>query len=252
MQLYEVVYVLCIPVLIAAEFLFARNELTRERSERWFNNVTVGLINEILRYSSPVVVSALLIYLGSLPLDDASSSVTLTGALFAFVLLDFFAYWLHRINHHVRVLWRLHRLHHSDVDVDFSTTFRHHPGEYVVSLVVILAVMLAFRLSPAEIIPYVIVHRFVEIFSHSNIRLGEKLGACLSLVIVTPRVHQIHHSAARPETDSNFGQVLTWWDRLFGTFTSPKRVTRPERFGLDRFRAQEDERVLALLSQPFK
>lgn len=252
MQLYEIVYLLCIPLLIAAEVLFARNQLTRARYERWFNNVTVGLINEAIRYSSPVVVSALLIYAGSLTLDDASAGLTLTGALFAFLLLDFFAYWLHRINHYVHLLWRLHRLHHSDVDVDFSTTFRHHPGEYVVSLVVILAVMLVFRLSPAEIIPYVIAHRFVEIFSHSNIRLNPRLDACLALVIVTPRVHQIHHSAARPETDSNFGQVLTWWDRLFGTFTSPGRVSRPARFGLERFRSVEDERLVALLSQPFK
>lgn len=268
MALYEIIYLSAIPLVIAAEHLFARNTLTRDRYDRWLNNMGFGFINEVIRLSSPIVFSALLIeYRGGTAENAAESAIEsaiesaafgmallppLAGLAAAFLLFDFGLYWLHRMNHQIHLLWRLHRTHHSDVNLDFSTTFRHHPGEFVVSLVIIFFAMAALGLTAEQVIPYFVVLRFVELFAHSNIGLSPRLDSTLATVIVTPGVHQIHHSGHQPETDSNYGQVLTLWDRLFGTFISPNHLPVPEQFGLTQFRSAEEQRLLPLLIQPFR
>ena len=176
----------------------------------------------------------------------------LLATLVAFLILDLTGYWLHRAYHKMGALWRVHRAHHCDLELDFSTTFRHHPGEVVVNLIVIYLVMSTLSLAPSQVIPYVIAVRAVQLFAHSNIRLNARAESVINLLIVTPGTHQFHHSTHQPETDSNFGEVLTIWDRLFGTFTSPQESAEPHTFGLKEFSKAQDQRVGALLSLPLK
>ncbi len=250
MALYDVVYLSVIPLVVLAEYRFARTVLSEDRYDRWLNNVGFGCINELIRFTVPVLLSMLLI---KAPEGAGSGHWrSVAGVVAAFLVLDFGLYWLHRINHRVRLLWRFHRTHHSDLNLDASTTFRHHPGELILNLVMVTLAMVGLGLTVTQIVPYLVISRFVELFAHSNLRVNPRLDAWLATVIVTPRVHQIHHSEFQPETDSNYGQVLTWWDRLFGTFTAPSTQPQPSRFGLEDCRSAEDQRWLSLLSQPFR
>ena len=247
MATYQLFYLISIPLIIAAEYRFARNELLRNRYDRWFNNLSLGLINEAVILASPVLIPLLL-----LPEPTTSHLHPLLGALAAFLILDLAGYWLHRGYHHFKVFWRLHRVHHSDPELDYSTTFRHHPGEVVVSLLVISLVMATLALTPAQVIPYLIAVKGAQLLAHSNIRLGGRIEPLINLLFVTPGTHQFHHSTQQPQTDSNFGEVLTIWDRLFGTYTCPRRSPEPAAFGLDEFSEDRHQQLGALLALPLR
>lgn len=247
MATYQLFYLISIPLIIAAEYRFARKKLLRNRYDRWFNNLSLGFINEAVLLASPVLIPLLL-----LPESSPSHLHPLLGALAAFLILDLAGYWLHRAYHHFGAFWRLHRVHHSDLELDYSTTFRHHPGEVVVSLLVIYLVMATLALTPTQVIPYVIAVRAAQLLAHSNIRLGARTESLINLVFVTPGTHQFHHSTQQPQTDSNFGEVLTIWDRLFGTYTCPRRSPEPAAFGLDEFSEDRHQRLGALLALPLR
>ncbi|MDX1633083.1 MAG: sterol desaturase family protein [Marinobacter sp.] len=239
-------YLICIPLIIAAEYCFARNQLGESRQDRWLTNVSLGFINEAVVLASPVWIALLL------PTPEAALLPGLWGALLAFVLMDLFLYWLHRGYHAFGLMWRLHRVHHCDLDLDFTTSFRHHPGEVVANLVIIYALMAGFGFSPLQVAPYLVFARLVQLVAHANIRLESRTSRLLQALLVTPDVHEIHHSPHQPLTDSNYGEVLTIWDRLFGTFTAPRPLTGPVNIGLAEFRAVDDQRLGALLRQPLR
>ncbi|MFN2362013.1 MAG: sterol desaturase family protein [Marinobacter sp.] len=247
MATYQLLYLISIPLIIAAEHRFARNKLLLDRYDRWFNNLSLGFISEAVLLASPVLIPLLL-----LPESSPSHLHPLLGALAAFLILDLAGYWLHRTYHHFGALWRLHRVHHSDLELDYSTTFRHHPGEVVVSLLVIYLVMATLALTPAQVIPYVIAVKAAQLLAHSNIRLGAHTEPLINLLFVTPGTHQFHHSRHQLQTDSNFGEVLTIWDRLFGTYTCPRNTREPAAFGLDEFSEARDQRLGALLMLPLR
>ncbi len=247
MASYQILYLITIPLIIAAEYRFARNKLYRDRYDRWLNNLSLGFINEAVLLASPVLIPLLL-----LPESPSPHLNPLLAALVAFLILDLAGYWLHRVYHHFGVLWRLHRVHHCDLELDYSTTFRHHPGEVLVSLLVIYGVMATLALAPAQVIPYVIAVRAAQLLAHSNIRLDARTESLINLLFVTPGTHQFHHSRKQPQTDSNFGEVLTVWDRLFGTYTCPLSSPEPAAFGLDEFLEARDQRLGALLVLPLR
>lgn len=247
MATYQIVYLIGIPLIVAAEYRFARNELLLDRYDRWFSNLGLGFINEAVLLASPIFFHIFL-------LPDSPSSIlhpALT-ALVAFLVLDLAAYWLHRAYHQFHGLWRLHRVHHCELELDFSTTFRHHPGEVVFSLLVIYLVMATLALTPLQVLPYIIVVRTAQLLAHSNIRLNVRAEALINMLFVTPGTHQFHHSRHQPQTDSNFGEVLTIWDRLFGTYTCPRKSPEPASFGLNEFSEARHQRLGSLLMLPMR
>jgi len=247
MATYQILYLICIPLIIAAEYRFARNEPVRDCYDRWFNNLSLGFINEAILLASPVLIPQLLLSESHTPVLHP-----VLAALVAFLVLDLAAYWLHRAYHHFSGLWRLHQVHHCDLELDYSTTFRHHPGEVLVSLVVIYLVMAALALTPAQVIPYVIAVKLIQLVAHSNIRLNGRAESLINLLFVTPGTHQFHHSTQQPQTDSNYGEVLTIWDRLFHTYTCPRKSPDPAAFGLEEFSEPKDQHVGALLALPLR
>jgi len=167
-----------------------------------------------------------------------------------FLLLDLTFYWWHRANHTVGLLWRFHAAHHGDPDMDVTTAIRFHPGEIVLSLGFRVAQVAVLGASLGLWAAYELVFQLAVLLHHSNLRLPLGLERALNLVLVTPRMHGIHHSEVRAEANTNFATVLPWWDRVHGTL----RLNVPQAaltIGLPALDAARDNAWVAVLAQPF-
>ncbi len=172
--------------------------------------------------------------------------------LISFVVLDFFGGWLvHVVEHKIPLLWRFHVIHHADNNVDVTTGLRHHPGE---SLLRGLFFFIGILLSGAPMYAVMIFQTILVVstaFTHANISMPKRLDAALSYVIVSPNMHKVHHHWKQPFTDSNYGAILSIWDRLFGSFK--KLAPADIRYGLDRYYPNEkDEDFISLMKSPFQ
>ncbi|MBI1321449.1 MAG: sterol desaturase family protein [Candidatus Hydrogenedens sp.] len=171
--------------------------------------------------------------------------------LVAIVLFDAWQYLWHRLNHAVPFLWRFHAVHHSDAAMDASTAVRFHTGEIVLSGAFRLAVVPLLGMTLPQLALYELVALPVILLHHSNARLPARLDAVLRKVIVTPRMHWVHHSQWRPETDSNFSSLFSWWDRIFGSYRkhpAPQEI----RLGLDTAQAEETFSLMVMMLAPFR
>ncbi len=168
------------------------------------------------------------------------------------VLLDFWKYAEHRLMHAVPLLWRFHSVHHADPDVDFTTAERHHPVEALFGGGGFLLAVFLLGVPPLAVVLYVLIAAVVAVLAHANIRLPNAMDRALRKAMVTPAVRVVHHSAERRETDSNFGIVLTLWDRMLGTYRGPTEAAdRARVLGLEYFRDQRDTRLDRVLVLPF-
>lgn len=167
----------------------------------------------------------------------------------AFVLLDIWTYWWHRLNHIVTFLWRFHRMHHSDPEMDVTTATRFHVGEIFFSSVIRLILIPLLGIPIGVIILFDFIQLPIISFHHANIHLPRVLDKLLAWFIVTPFMHKVHHSRVRREMDSNFSNLLSVWDRMFGSFVQKERCEEIE-FGLDGFDEDEKQSVKGLLATP--
>ena len=165
--------------------------------------------------------------------------------------LDFSSWLVHIVMHKIPLLWRFHLVHHSDTNVDVTTGLRHHPGD---SLLRGLFFILLIFISGAPMYSVMIYQTLVVLstaFTHANINLPPKLDRALSFVFISPNMHKVHHHWKQPYTDSNYGAVFSFWDRLLGTFM--KLDKSQIRYGLDRYYpGEKDEDVVSLLKKPFQ
>jgi sterol desaturase/sphingolipid hydroxylase (fatty acid hydroxylase superfamily) len=223
--------------LIALWELYApRRALDNPVGHRWLGNLVVYCIN-----------AALLVWVFPAPSETAARIGTSLGlglpqwpemhpiADFAigFLFLDFIRYWFHRLFHSVPWLWRLHSLHHADSDLDVSTSLRHHPVEYVVGSGLFWLVFVITGFPPVVAGAYLLCTSTLSCFQHGNIRLPQSWEGLLQKVLVTPDMHRLHHSVVVAEANSNFGFLLSFWDRLFATFRQiPQAAHNRMQFGL--------------------
>jgi len=155
--------------------------------------------------------------------------------------------------HAVPVLWRCHALHHSDREVDVSTSYRHHPFEPVILSFVLPLSAMAIGIPGDVIIVYGVVDAVASVFHHGNVKLPPWLERVLAPIIVTPDMHRIHHSIERSEADSNFGTVFSFWDRLFASYTAPVRQDRRRlEFGLAEFSSPAYQTSPMMMMIPFR
>jgi sterol desaturase/sphingolipid hydroxylase (fatty acid hydroxylase superfamily) len=169
------------------------------------------------------------------------------------LLLDMAIYFQHVMFHAVPTLWRLHRVHHSDVDFDVTTGTRFHPIEILISMVFKAAAVAAIGATPEAVLTFEILLNATAMFNHANASLPSRLESIVRGVLVTPDMHRIHHSIIYNESASNFGFNLSWWDRLFGTYRrDPAGCHETMRLGVDAFRTPADIRLDQLLVQPVK
>jgi sterol desaturase/sphingolipid hydroxylase (fatty acid hydroxylase superfamily) len=173
------------------------------------------------------------------------------AAIISFLVLDFAIWAQHMAMHHVPFLWRLHRVHHGDTAMDVSTALRFHPFEILASLAFKVVMVVALGAPVAAVFIFEMVLGAGALFTHANIALPTWLERPLRWLFVTPALHVIHHSPNPVETNSNFGFSFNIWDRLFGMYRSAP-ITDDGAIGLENWRAPEDQRLLAMLANPFK
>lgn len=171
---------------------------------------------------------------------------------FTLLLRGFISFFTHLLNHKFAFLWRFHRVHHMDTELDVSSTVRFHPLEMVFSLIVGLPLVVLFGLSPWVMIFYELLDISVVLFSHSNIRIPTRINNSLRLFIVTPELHRVHHSTVEVETNSNYSAVFPIWDIIFKTFrTTTKQPTNVMPLGLDEVDEIKAASFWWLLRSPF-
>lgn len=243
-------------ILAIAEWRWPRNPAAPDRRHRWPVNFVLGAIDVVaVRGLMPwLAVDAarwsMLHRVGLLRLADVSP---LIGAMLGFVLLDLAVYAQHVVSHRIPVLWRLHRLHHTDLVLDVSSAVRFHPLEILLSMAFKIGIVLLLGVSVGAVIAFEAALSAFALFTHANLALPAGLDEALRRLFVTPDMHKIHHSVARAEHDRNFGFQFSVWDRLFGTYLA--RATNPPariRIGLGEFRSPADQRLPALLVQPLR
>lgn len=226
------------PVLIAVAAAELWRPLYVGRSEpgsRIPVNVAFGLINAGIAALLPLstVLSAAWAQrhdIGLLHLLDAPPAAAIISTV---AIRSLATYFVHRASHAIPWLWRIHRVHHADTALDLSTGLRNHPLELAVVVPALAAVTIASGLDPLTLLAYEAVALPFTLWSHANLRLDPQWDRRLRLLFVTPAMHHVHHSARRAETDSNYGDVFTLWDRLFGTYRMlDGRALQTVRFGL--------------------
>ncbi len=208
-------------LMVLWELLAPRRLLSLPRSRRWATNLLLVAGNTlILRLLFPVaaVGAALLAQERQWGLFNQTGISAVPALVLTVLLLDFAIYWQHRLFHAIPVLWRLHRVHHADVDFDVTTGLRFHPLEIVLSMLIKISVVLLLGAPAAAVMLFEVILNATSMFNHGNVRLPLGLDRVLRWFLVTPDMHRVHHSVIPRETNSNFGFSVPWWDRLLGTY----------------------------------
>jgi len=217
---------------------FWQLESFRERFRHDARNLIMGAINAVL---SVVAIATVIVWIdiwgesyhaGLLRQFTWPSWLSLIAAV---ILLDFWTYWWHRLNHAIPFLWRFHRMHHSDPAMDTTTGVRFHTGEMGVSL--------------TQLVFYESLLLPVVLFHHSNVRLPKWLDFGLLVLVVSPAMHRVHHSHLREETNSNYGSLLPWWDWLFGSMRLRRDVENIQ-YGVDEFADKQWQTLPGMLRTP--
>lgn len=223
---------------------------------RWIGNFALAAINTlVLRGLIPLSAIALSIGLGERGwgLFSALDLPFWLALPVSILSLDLGRYALHRFYHHVPLLWRVHAVHHTDLDYDFTTALRFHPFEALLATAWTFALIVALGPPVEAVIAFEAGSAAVSIAQHANAKLPASLDRLLRLVLITPDMHRVHHSTQRPETDSNFGTIFPFWDRLFATYrAAPALGHEGMRIGLDEYRDQGCLTVPSMLLQPFR
>jgi len=242
-------------VFLFVERLAPRRQVPRNQRSRWTTNATLTLIAIAVLPLLPVTFITVGAWaeshqLGLLNNIPGESPIWLI-AIATLIFRGFISFLTHWLNHKVPVLWRLHRVHHMDTELDVSSTVRFHPLEMPVSMLIGLPLIVLFGLSPWALLFYELFDATVVVFSHSNLKIPKKLDRVLRYFIVTPDLHKVHHSSYQPETDSNFSAVFPIWDIVFGTFrTETKQPIPTMDLGLTEVGPEQAEDLRWLLLSP--
>ncbi|MBE1282890.1 MAG: sterol desaturase family protein [Rhodobacteraceae bacterium] len=213
-------------VFAMAEAWAPRRPRQLPRHSRWVTNVSITILNTLtlraLAFGLPLLAVGAAMDAGQQGwgLLNAFALPAWLEVIAAILILDLVIWAQHLITHKIPVLWRLHRVHHADRDMDVTTAVRFHPVEIALSMILKIGVVYVLGASPLAVILFEIILNGTAMFNHSNLKLPLALDRGLRLVLVTPDMHRVHHSVHRTEHDSNYGFALSIWDRLFGTYVA--------------------------------
>jgi sterol desaturase/sphingolipid hydroxylase (fatty acid hydroxylase superfamily) len=243
-------------LMVFWEVLAPRRPQSIARLLRWPNNFSLVVLNTLLvRLLFPLagVGTAFLAQTKGWGLFNTVPVTTWLAIPAAVLMLDLTVYGQHVMFHATPFLWRLHRMHHADLEFDVTTGLRFHPGEIVISMLIKLAAILVIGAAPIATLTFEIALNATSMFNHGNVRLPARFDRMLRLFVVTPDMHRVHHSIDRLETDSNYGFNLPWWDRLFGTYRDqPSQGHDRMTLGIDRFREPRELWLDRMLWQPLR
>jgi len=236
------------------EQVFPRRARTAGRLVRWTSNIGISWINQL---AVRLLIPANAVYFAALCADERWGALNLMAVPFwaalplAVLALDLAIYLQHRLFHAIPPIWRLHRMHHADIDFDVTTGIRFHPLSILLSALIKLAVIFVIGAPALAVLAFEVMLNASSIFNHSNLAVPPGLDRIMRLFVVTPDMHRVHHSSDPPETNSNFGFCFPWWDRLFATYRAqPSRGHTAMTIGLDEFRAPQERRLGRMLTQP--
>lgn len=239
------------------EYAAPRRPRMLPRLQRWPANLSVVMLNTLLvRATMPAAALGVATFAEAQGwgLLHQAAVPAWVAAVAGIVLLDLAIYAQHVAFHAAPVLWRLHRMHHADLDLDVTTGARFHPVEIVLSLLIKFAVIVALGVPPVAVVLFEILLNATSMFNHSNVRIVPALEPALRWLVVTPDMHRVHHSIERDETDSNFGFNLSLWDRLFGTYRAqPRAGHQAMTIGIPEFRdSAQCSSLVGMLAIPFQ
>ncbi|WP_111412759.1 sterol desaturase family protein [Billgrantia lactosivorans] len=248
-------FLLVLAAMALWEILAARREQRIRRRQRWPGNLSIVVLDTLavrLVFPLAAVGAALTAAEHGWGLFHLVSAPLWLALPLSVLLLDAAIYFQHRLFHAVPWLWRLHRMHHADLEFDVTTGLRFHPLEILISMAIKVAVVTLLGAPAVAVLIFEVLLNATSLFNHGNVRLPEWLERRLRLVVVTPDMHRVHHSIVRRETDSNFGFNLPWWDRLFGTYRDqPGAGHLGMTLGIEAFRDPRELRLDRMLIQPF-
>ncbi len=243
-------------VMALWEFSAPRRDLVAPKTNRWGVNWGIVVIDTLvvrILFPAAAVGAALDASAQGWGLLNWLDWPIWLEVILAIVIFDCLIYWQHVLSHRIPFLWRLHRVHHSDRDIDVSTAIRFHPGEIALSMLLKIGAVYVLGPSAVAIILFEVILNGCALFNHSNISLGKRVDAVLRLFVVTPDMHRVHHSVIPRETDSNFGFNVPWWDRIFGTYIDqPKEGHDGMTIGLKEFQDERPWRFGWSMLLPFK
>ena len=238
------------------ELLAPRRHQKIGRGWRWPNNLGIVMLDTLLVrlvFATAAVGMALLAETHGWGLFHALEAPAWLAVVASVILLDLAIYLQHVLFHAVPVLWRLHRMHHADLEFDVTTGVRFHPIEILLSMGIKLGVVAALGTPAVAVLLFEVLLNATSMFNHGNVRLPARLDRLLRWIVVTPEMHRVHHSVVPRETNSNFGFNLPWWDRLFGTYRSqPAAGHDAMTIGIEQFRDARELRLDRMLLQPWR
>ncbi len=244
-------------VLVGAwEALRPRRVRSFSRWRRWPNNFGIVVLNTVVvKLLFPVAAVGMAIYAQEhgWGLFNAIEVLGLLAVVATVIALDLIIYLQHVMVHAVPALWRLHRMHHADLDFDVTTGARFHPIEIVLSMVIKLAAVVVLGAPPVAVVIFEVILNATSMFNHGNLHLPAGVDRVLRLFVVTPDMHRVHHSVIPAETNSNFGFNLPWWDRLLGTYRDqPAAGHEAMTIGIEQFREPRELWLDRMLVQPLR
>jgi sterol desaturase/sphingolipid hydroxylase (fatty acid hydroxylase superfamily) len=239
------------------EILAPRRASTISKIVRWGNNLGLVVFNSVLlRLIFPTAAVGVTIFASehSWGLLNYVQLPSFAAVAISIVVMDFVIYFQHILMHAIPALWRLHRVHHADLDYDFTTGVRFHPLEIIVSMLIKFSAILMLGPPVIAVLIFEVILNVMSMFNHGNVKLPAFLDRTLRLLIVTPDMHRIHHSVEEDESNQNFGFNLSLWDRFFGTYRKQPRAGHEGMVvGIQNYRGLRDvTSIQGLLLLPFR
>lgn len=242
-------------VMFLWELIAPRRPLTTSKITRWFSNLGLVLIDSIVvRLVFPTALAgiALLVQQRGWGLFNQFELPYLLKIIFSVLVLDLVIYLQHIMFHSVPLFWRLHMVHHTDMDIDVTTGVRFHPIEIILSMGIKMIVVVLIGAPAVAVLIFEIILNGTSMFNHGNVHYSQNIDSILRLLVVTPEMHRVHHSTIRWETNSNLGFNFPWWDRLFGTYRGqPAKGHLEMTIGLDQYKEPNKLTLPWLLVLPF-
>ena len=250
------IFIGVLTVMIIWEIIAPRRQILISRWQRWSANFALSIFSMVLmRFTIATAAlwaanNALENNWGLLHLLELPEILTFIASI---VLLDLAIYGQHRASHQWKWLWRLHKIHHTDLDFDVTTAIRFHPIEILLSMCYKVIMILIIGVNPVAVLLFEMILSSCALFNHSNIKIPIAVDNVIRLLFVTPDMHRVHHSTIKTETDSNYGFSISVWDRLFNSYVAqPEQGHIKMTIGLTQYQHLEDVSVPRLLLMPFK
>jgi len=239
--------------MAALEALFPARDRVQGRGRRWSTNFGLVVIDTLtIRILFPMIAVGAAIWsqtqgwgvlnFGSIPIW--------VKVFLAVIILDMMIYWQHVAFHHIPILWRLHKVHHADRDLDASSGLRFHPIEIIISMIYKMVIVVMLGAPVLAVVIFEIVLNACAVFNHANVRLPHWIERPLRQVMVTPALHRIHHSVKQYETNTNYGFSVIWWDKIFKSYTDAPEGTLT--LGLSEYQTDAPSSLMWSLTAPFR